>query len=396
MARLTDANVAIAAEIIGRYPVPKSALIPLLHLAQEQDGYVTDDAMAHIAELVGVTPAEVLRHGHVLRDVQARAGRQATSSTCAPTSPASCSAARSCCSTPRRRSASRPAAPPPTACSRSRTSSASRRAPRRPCLQVNYRYRYRVTHDEFDQLVDDLARRPARRRDPAARHAGPRAPEDPRRPLAPAPVAPTAQRAGLDAPMTRLPSARRIERRRWPVTDRAPRSSPAASTYDDSLHARRLRAHRRLQGAAQGADHDAGRRSSTRSRTASLLGRGGAGFPAGVKWGFCPPGVWPRYLVVNGDESEPGTYKDRMLMERDPHQLIEGICSSLLRRRRRAGLPLRPGRDGAGPGAHRARRSTRPTPPATSARTSSAPTSRVDIVLHLGRRRLHRRRGDRR
>jgi NADH-quinone oxidoreductase subunit F len=60
-------------------------------------------------------------------------------------------------------------------------------------------------------------------------------------------------------------------------------------------------------------------------KEASLLGRGGAGFPAGVKWGFCPPGVWPRYLVVNGDESEPGTYKDRMLMERDPHQLIEGI-----------------------------------------------------------------------
>lgn len=59
-------------------------------------------------------------------------------------------------------------------------------------------------------------------------------------------------------------------------------------------------------------------------KTASLLGRGGAGFPAGVKWGFVPAGVWPRYLVVNGDESEPGTYKDRLLLERDPHQLIEG------------------------------------------------------------------------
>jgi NADH-quinone oxidoreductase subunit F len=59
-------------------------------------------------------------------------------------------------------------------------------------------------------------------------------------------------------------------------------------------------------------------------RDAILLGRGGAGFPAGVKWGFCPPGVWPRYLVVNGDESEPGTYKDRLIMERDPHLLIEG------------------------------------------------------------------------
>ena len=59
-------------------------------------------------------------------------------------------------------------------------------------------------------------------------------------------------------------------------------------------------------------------------RTATVLGRGGAGFPAGTKWGLTPQGVYPRYLVVNGDESEPGTYKDRLLMERDPHQLIEG------------------------------------------------------------------------
>lgn len=60
MARFTPDNVELAREIIGRYPRPKSALIPLLHLAQEQDGYVTEDAMAHIADLVGITPAEVL------------------------------------------------------------------------------------------------------------------------------------------------------------------------------------------------------------------------------------------------------------------------------------------------------------------------------------------------
>jgi NADH-quinone oxidoreductase subunit F len=59
-------------------------------------------------------------------------------------------------------------------------------------------------------------------------------------------------------------------------------------------------------------------------KNASILGRGGAGFPAGTKWGLTPQGVFPKYLVVNGDESEPGTYKDRLLMERDPHQLIEG------------------------------------------------------------------------
>ena len=60
-------------------------------------------------------------------------------------------------------------------------------------------------------------------------------------------------------------------------------------------------------------------------KAANVRGRGGAGFPAGVKWGFLPKGVYPRYLVVNADESEPGTFKDRMIMEYDPHQLIEGI-----------------------------------------------------------------------
>jgi NADH-quinone oxidoreductase subunit F len=67
--------------------------------------------------------------------------------------------------------------------------------------------------------------------------------------------------------------------------------------------------------------------------TAVLQGRGGAGFPAGNKWGLMPKGKFPRWLVVNGDESEPGTYKDRQLMERDPHQLLEGalICAYAIR-----------------------------------------------------------------
>ena len=60
-------------------------------------------------------------------------------------------------------------------------------------------------------------------------------------------------------------------------------------------------------------------------KAANVRGRGGAGFPAGQKWSFLPPGKYPRNLVVNADESEPGTFKDRMIMEYDPHQLIEGI-----------------------------------------------------------------------
>jgi NADH-quinone oxidoreductase subunit F len=59
-----------------------------------------------------------------------------------------------------------------------------------------------------------------------------------------------------------------------------------------------------------------------------LRGRGGAGFPAGRKWMFLPKGVYPRYLVCNADEGEPGTFKDRVLMEHDPHGVIEGIMLS--------------------------------------------------------------------
>ena len=62
-------------------------------------------------------------------------------------------------------------------------------------------------------------------------------------------------------------------------------------------------------------------------KASNLRGRGGAGFPTGVKWGFLAPDE-PRYLVVNCDESEPGTFNDRQLTERDPHQLLEGIIIS--------------------------------------------------------------------
>ncbi len=66
-------------------------------------------------------------------------------------------------------------------------------------------------------------------------------------------------------------------------------------------------------------------------KNSSLRGRGGAGFPTGMKWSFVPMGPdapQPKYLVVNGDEMEPGTFKDRLLLEGDPHQVIEGAIIS--------------------------------------------------------------------
>jgi len=62
-------------------------------------------------------------------------------------------------------------------------------------------------------------------------------------------------------------------------------------------------------------------------KASGLRGRGGAGFPCGVKWGFVPKNTGnPIYLLCNADESEPGTFKDRLIIENDPHQIIEGIA----------------------------------------------------------------------
>src|SRR5690625_601427 len=63
-------------------------------------------------------------------------------------------------------------------------------------------------------------------------------------------------------------------------------------------------------------------------KESGLRGRGGAGFPAGVKWGFLPDDGRPRYLCCNADESEPATFNNKMLIEYNPHLLIEGILRS--------------------------------------------------------------------
>src|SRR3990172_920213 len=63
-------------------------------------------------------------------------------------------------------------------------------------------------------------------------------------------------------------------------------------------------------------------------KSSGLRGRGGAGFPTGMKWSFIPKGDTLKYLVCNSDESEPGTFNNRELVENDPHQLVEGIIIS--------------------------------------------------------------------
>src|SRR3954468_22509040 len=73
-------------------------------------------------------------------------------------------------------------------------------------------------------------------------------------------------------------------------------------------------------------------------KASSLRGRGGAGFPTGMKWSFVPKeSAKPKYVLCNGDESEPGTCKDRLILEHDPHAVIEGVMIAALSIKARVG-----------------------------------------------------------
>ena len=113
-------------------------------------------------------------------------------------------------------------------------------------------------------------------------------------------------------------------------------------------------------------------------KSSGLRGRGGAGFPTGLKWSVPArqtiPG--PVYFCVNADESEPGTFVNRVQMELDPHQVLEGIILSCYATRATHGLRLSPLRISACAASGCRRPSTSVTPPATWARTSSAAASR--------------------
>ena len=157
MARLNEANAVLAKEIIGRYPRARSATIPLLHLAQQQDGYVTDEAIKHIGELVGATSAEVLGTATFYEMFKFEPVGKYLVNICGTMSCALLGADELMHHAEHKlgiRAGSTTAdglftlehAECQAACTEA------------PCLQVNYRYRYRVTPAELDKLIDDLSR----------------------------------------------------------------------------------------------------------------------------------------------------------------------------------------------------------------------------------------------
>ena len=155
MPRLNEQNTALAAEIIARYPRPKSALIPLLHLAQEQDGWVTDEAMRHIADLVGVTPAEVRGTGTFYEMFQFEPIGRYLINICGTMSCALLGADELMRAAEEELGihAGGTTDDGMFTLHRAECQAACTEA---PCLQVNYRYRFRVTPVEIRQFIREI------------------------------------------------------------------------------------------------------------------------------------------------------------------------------------------------------------------------------------------------
>jgi len=156
MSRLSVENLAVAREIIARYPRQKSALIPLLHLAQEQDGYVTQEAMRHIADLVSVTPAEVYGTASFYEMLKFEPLGKYLINICGTLSCALLGAEELMHHAEQRLGVKAGGTTTDGVFSlhHAECQAACTEA---PCLQVNYRYRYRVSVDQLDQLIDNLA-----------------------------------------------------------------------------------------------------------------------------------------------------------------------------------------------------------------------------------------------
>jgi NADH-quinone oxidoreductase subunit F len=318
---LTDATVSKIRELMARYPQPRSALGPALEAVQQQMGYVPDEAMIEVARLFDLDPAEVrgfVGFYHMLR--QEKPGTYHVE-VCTNV-PCMLRGAGQCAEQLKQKLGVDYHETTPDgmftlnemeclgACGAAPMVSVTKR-------QANWQryYEQLESPERIDAMLAELrglAAAPAEqlptpeRRVPGEEAVSPQAGFDtPQRPAQPAAAGPAGPYHHAHHPETNtllaridLPDSHRLavyEANGGYEVARAALSSKTPAEVLETVKA------------------------------AGLRGRGGAGFPAGMKWSFLPAGVYPRYLVVNADESEPGTFKDRLIIEYDPHSLLEGI-----------------------------------------------------------------------
>ena len=320
MSHFTPELRSRAEQLVALYPEPRSALIPLCHLAQEQDGWLVPEALSEIGELCGVTAAEVRGTAtfydmlHV-EPVGTYVVAVCTNIACL------LGGALELLEHAESTLGVRAGGTTPDGVFTLHEAECLADCDQTPCVQVNHRYVGGQTPESFDALVGDL--RAGRLSDTIPNHGtlvrvrrsvG----------LQVDKAAIVSERAAVAAEQASRAAGRRGEGL-MAITD-APKIITARLGYDDSFTLERflatggytgLRKALTMTPEAVAAEVDA----------ASLLGRGGAGFPAGRKWSMLRKNP-VTYLVINGDESEPATFKDHMLLEGDPHEVLEGVLIS--------------------------------------------------------------------
>ncbi len=272
--QFTPENKARFDAIVARYPVKRSALLPALHLMQRQEGWLSRPALEYVAGLLGLSPAQVHDAASYYSMFRFKPFGRTHVEICTNLSCALAGADALLAATCRKLDV------------REGEVSADGRftVTRVECLaacgagptaQINGEWLEHCTDADVDRLL-----------------AG----EDVRR--------------SFDWP--RSPGETFLLQNVWKP------DSTALATYRAAGGYANLKRH--LETAPDDIIETL--------KKSNLRGRGGAGFPTGMKWSFLPKNDKPRYLCVNADESEPGTYKDRLIIERDPHQLIEACIVS--------------------------------------------------------------------
>jgi NADH-quinone oxidoreductase subunit E len=155
MARFTVENQALAREIISRYPVLKSATIPLCHLAQEQDGHLTEDAMQHIAELLGLTAAEVLGTASFYEMFKREPVGKYVINVCTSIS-CFLNGGDELLEHAEERLGTKAGGTTDDGLFSIEGYECIAACTEAPCLQVNYRYFHKISNEEFDRLINDL------------------------------------------------------------------------------------------------------------------------------------------------------------------------------------------------------------------------------------------------
>jgi NADH-quinone oxidoreductase subunit F len=272
---LTPERRARLEAIVARYPVKRSALLPALHLLQEQEGWLSPEGIEHVAALFELTPAQVHDTASYYTMFRFKPFGKTHIEVCTNLSCALAGADALIASTCRKLGVAEGERTPDGRFTVTRVECLAA-CGGGPAVQVNGEWLENATEADLDRVLrGEAVYRP---------FDWPPSPGDP-------------------------VLLRNVYKK----------DSASLATYEAGGGYRNLKKHLSMKPEEI---IEAVKRSA-------LRGRGGAGFPTGMKWGFLPKdNPKPRYLCVNADESEPGTYKDRLIIERDPHQLLEACVVS--------------------------------------------------------------------